>query len=200
VQEKSALPRPEQNHAAPGLGSKAGRVVAQTSQTSQTSQNGPALRPQSPTKSPSAGQSNQYDKNYLVECEMWITKGTNFARQGFHKEALNCFEKAIKLNPNNSKAWYNKGTSLSMLGVFNEDTLHCFDVCIELNPMDPGAWTNRGTTMFQMANYDEAIRCYNRALEIHPVHSSAWSNKGILYNFLGKKQEAKICFKKARAT
>lgn len=139
----------------------------------------------------------EYGDSYIVDSDIWINKGANFARKGFHKEALNCFNNAIKCNPNNSKAWYNKGTSLSILGIFNEETLHCFDVCIEINPLDAGAWTNRGTTLFQMGNYDEAIRSYNRALEVHPDHTSAWSNKGILYNFIGKKKEAKDCFKKA---
>lgn len=144
-------------------------------------------------------QHHEYYDNYLVDSDVWNSKGADFARKGFHKEALACFEKAIKCNPNSAKAWYNKGTSLCVLGLAGEDALHCFDVCIEINPMDAGAWTNRGTILFQMGRYDEAVQSYDRALEIHPVHSSAWTNKGLLYNSLGMKKKAKECFKKAES-
>ena len=57
-------------------------------------------------------------------------------------EALPCFDKAIELNPKDSRAWTNKGDSLSRLGRYTE-ALQCYDKAIELDPNIALAWNKK---------------------------------------------------------
>jgi len=45
---------------------------------------------------------------------------------GEDKEAIKCFDEAIKINPNFAGAWHNKGLALRNLGK-NEEAVKCFD-------------------------------------------------------------------------
>jgi len=47
---------------------------------------------------------------------------------------LKCFDKAIKLNPTDYKAYINKGFALIKLNQFHE-AIECFDEAIKLNPI-----------------------------------------------------------------
>nr|WP_243687336.1 tetratricopeptide repeat protein [Methanobacterium formicicum] len=40
---------------------------------------------------------------------MWYNKGVTLEILGRDKEALECFKEASKINPKDSKAWYNYG-------------------------------------------------------------------------------------------
>jgi tetratricopeptide (TPR) repeat protein len=43
--------------------------------------------------------------------EEWDGKGTNFAKLGEYKKAIECFDKAIELNPNLAEAYCNRGNA-----------------------------------------------------------------------------------------
>ena len=59
--------------------------------------------------------------------------GLSLAKKGKFLDALKYFEKAVKFNPNNAKAWYNYGTCLTKLGKNDEISLKCFEKTIEIN-------------------------------------------------------------------
>jgi len=48
------------------------------------------------------------------------------------------FEKAIEINSQNSKAWYNKENALGNLNK-HEDAIKAYDKAIEINPQDSEA-------------------------------------------------------------
>lgn len=50
-----------------------------------------------------------------------------------YKEAITCYDEAIKLNPTYYQAWFNKGTELCKLGAY-EEAISCFDETIKINP------------------------------------------------------------------
>jgi tetratricopeptide (TPR) repeat protein len=50
-------------------------------------------------------------------------------------EAIKAFDKAIEINPQNSKAWNNKGLLLSNLNK-SDEAIKAFDKAIEINPQD----------------------------------------------------------------
>ena len=45
----------------------------------------------------------------------WYNKGVALGSLGRNKEAIVCFDEAIKLDPEDSTAWYNKGVALDLL-------------------------------------------------------------------------------------
>ena len=57
-------------------------------------------------------------------------KGVSLSNLGKDREALQCYDKAIELDPNYATAWGNKGLTLSGLGRHTE-ALPCFDKAID---------------------------------------------------------------------
>jgi len=60
-------------------------------------------------------------------------KGITLNKLGRFQESLNCFNKLLKLNPNDKTGWHNKGLALKKLGK-PEEALKCFDKALELDP------------------------------------------------------------------
>lgn len=146
---------------------------------------------------PSKQEPERGDKHDPTDAEALNVKGMNFVRTRQLKEALECFEEAVKLNPNHSSAWYNRGMSLMGLGESNEEALHCFQKAIEIDPLYAEAWNNKGGVLTMLDKKNDALICYERALELKKGYAMAWQNKGLLLLKMGDKKAAKECFKNA---
>jgi len=46
--------------------------------------------------------------------ENWHNKGVDLYTQGIYDEAINAYDEAIRLKPNDTAAWINKGNALCM--------------------------------------------------------------------------------------
>ncbi len=55
---------------------------------------------------------------------------------GKSDEAIKAYDKAIEINPQDSRSWDGKGIALSKLNKSNE-ARKAFDKAIEINPQDP---------------------------------------------------------------
>jgi len=84
-----------------------------------------------------------------------------------YSTAVNCYEKAIELDPMHDNAWNNKGSSLHRLGRY-EKALSCFDKAIEIDADYANAWNNKGSSLQDLNRYAEALSCYNKAIELEP--------------------------------
>jgi Flp pilus assembly protein TadD len=50
-------------------------------------------------------------------------------------EAIKAYDKSIKVNPQNSKVWIDKGAALVKLGK-SDEAIKAYDKAIEINPQD----------------------------------------------------------------
>jgi len=91
---------------------------------------------------------------------------------GRSEEALEAYEKAIEINPQNTDAWFNKGNTLGELGRF-EEALEAYEKAIEINPQNTDAWNNKGNTLDDLGRSEEALEAYENAIEINPQYSKA---------------------------
>ena len=67
------------------------------------------------------------------------------------EEALECFSKALELDPEDVFSWINKGSSLALLERFDE-ALECFDKAIELDPENELALKSREAAINRLEN------------------------------------------------
>ena len=87
--------------------------------------------------------------------EISATNWSEIGRQAIDanrwNEALNAYDKAIELNPNDASAYNNRGLAYSNLGKYKQAILS-YDRAIELNPKDADAYYNRGNAYNRLGN------------------------------------------------
>jgi tetratricopeptide (TPR) repeat protein len=79
------------------------------------------------------------------------------------QEALECFDVALGLNPENADALVKKGGALEKLGQLDE-AITCYDHAITADGGMTIAYLHKGGLFNRMARYDEALHCYEQAL------------------------------------
>jgi tetratricopeptide (TPR) repeat protein len=139
---------------------------------------------------------NNNNNNNIVQAKLWNNRGTALANLGKHQQAIECFDKAIEINPNDVNIWNSKGTALANLGK-HQQAIECFDKAIEINPNDVNIWNSKGTAFHYLSKYQQAIECFDKAIEVNPNDADAWSAKGHSLNNLKKYHQAIECFDKA---
>ncbi|MGC9058373.1 MAG: tetratricopeptide repeat protein [Candidatus Nanoarchaeia archaeon] len=117
-----------------------------------------------------------------------INAGVRVSNLGKNKKAIECFNKAIEINPNSGSAWYNKGVAFYDLHKY-EEAIKCFDKAIEIEPNFEGAWRNKGLLLYILGKDEEAIECLDKAIEIDPDNERAWSYKGHCLSHLGTQRK-----------
>lgn len=133
-------------------------------------------------------------------------QGVALYNQGKYDEAIQAYDKAIRLDPQNAGAWYNKGIVLYEQGKYNE-AINASDKaieCIKLNPilyagrpLAAEVWTNKGVALKRQGKYDEAIQALDKAIELNPNSASDWHKKGMALQALNRTSEADAVFAKA---
>ena len=88
----------------------------------------------------------------------------HFAAWNKYQVLLECYNKAIELNPNYSDAYCNKGSALYYLERYQE-AIECYNKAIELNPNYSNAYNNKGLALKNLERYQEAFECYIKAIE-----------------------------------
>jgi len=65
--------------------------------------------------------------------EAWYNKGSALYELKRFKEAVECLDKATKMNPRDADAWYSEGAALAELGK-SQEALKCYDEALRIDP------------------------------------------------------------------
>jgi tetratricopeptide (TPR) repeat protein len=137
-------------------------------------------------------QSNeQYLQNKTNEVRDYYLKGTRYADQKQYEEAIQAFNKAIELDPDNNISYYERGRVCGTLKRYNE-AIADFDKVIELDPSFISAYANKGFCLREMGRFDEAIHALDKVIELDP--QDVWS-----YNERGRVHYVRKNYEKATA-
>jgi tetratricopeptide (TPR) repeat protein len=125
-----------------------------------------------------------------------MRKGISLARAGQHKRALEAFDEALKLKPDDSAIWYTKGIILDELG-HHDEAIKAFDKALQYKPNFASACNAKGIALGDLGRYKEALQSFEEALQHAPNYASAWYNKGNVLGDLGRSEEAVSAFDEA---
>jgi tetratricopeptide (TPR) repeat protein len=122
-------------------------------------------------------------------------KGVSLNKLNHYQEALDCYDKALEINPNFSILWCNKGSTYEKLNC-NQKAIECCDKALEINPKNSQAWCNKSSALGNLNRNQEALECCDKALENDSHFSLSWYNKGSTLGNLKRYQEALECYDK----
>jgi tetratricopeptide (TPR) repeat protein len=109
---------------------------------------------------------------------------------GKTEEALECYERALRLNPKDESGWTNKGNILYTLRRPSE-ALECYERALALNSGLDRTWMNKGIALNALGKNEEALESYSRARQINPQLDQAWFLQGLtLMNVFQRYEEA----------
>jgi len=143
-----------------------------------------------------AASQKEYFKLVEWSAEYWYKKGTALFNLERYSEALQCYDKAIQLEPDKGLYWANKGVALGNLSRYSE-ALQCYDKAIQLEPDNAMYWFSKGLVLFDLKRYNEVLQCYDKAIQLEPDNAEYWNMKGRALHYLSRYNEAKKCKQKA---
>ena len=68
---------------------------------------------------------------------------------------------------------------------------------IQINPNFAGAHNNLGNALYELGEFQKAIRCCKKAIQINPNFAGTHNNLGLVFKELGEPQKAINCYEKA---
>jgi len=138
----------------------------------------------------------------------WIKKGDDLINETKKFEtswqnALQDYDRQLKVDPNNTSAWIGKGYVLKLCNRSKESmeayqkALDVVDELLKNDPRDIKSWQNRGIVMVNLGRDMEAVESYEKAIEIlngsiekNPGDAEAWWLKGESLEILGRHEAA----------
>ena len=126
----------------------------------------------------------------------WFDEGKALYFDDKYEEAIECYDRALSIDPNNADAWYWKGSTLRDMGKHSE-AIECYDKALEIDPnyilaecgkeeseekLKPKLNGKTADEWFDEALFEndpyEKIKCYDNCLKLDPNNAVAWNNKG----------------------
>lgn len=111
-----------------------------------------------------------------------------------YSKALQCFEHAIKLAPNDPVNWINIAKVFVKEKRYQE-AFNSFNTALDKNPSNPAAiWNEIGLTSLECGSNEEAIVFFDQALGINPQLLESLAGKGLALCKEGRLKEAIVCY------
>jgi tetratricopeptide (TPR) repeat protein len=101
-------------------------------------------------------------------------------QQGKIQEALDCYNEALKVNPENVVILNNKAIALITLDKC-EEALVCTRRAVAINPDAVEVWINMGIAFDKLGRFHEAGDALERAVGLSPYNAYARAMLGIVY-------------------
>jgi tetratricopeptide (TPR) repeat protein len=134
----------------------------------------------------------RYPEAFVV----WNILGASTAQIGKHEEAIDAYNKALSLKPDNAAVHNNLGNNFRDQGKM-EEAIDSYNKALSLKPDYADAYYNLGNALQDQGKMDEAIDAYNKALSLKPDNAFVYNNMGNILRDQGKHEEAIDAYNKA---
>jgi tetratricopeptide (TPR) repeat protein len=131
-----------------------------------------------------------------IELNNLLEQGNTLRETGDHDASLESFERAIKINPMDKRAYLGRAGTFARMDKISW-AFRDIDKALELDPKLAKAYVVRGKIYRKQGDYSEAIRQLNKALKLNPDFAEAYFERGISYLKRREKQEGLDDLKRA---
>jgi tetratricopeptide (TPR) repeat protein len=122
-------------------------------------------------------------------CIIYHMRGFTYNGLGNYSQAIEDYNRAIKIKPGYLEAYNNRGIAYSGLGNYKQ-AIEDYDRAIKIKPNYADAYYNKGVVYMRLGNNRQAIENYDRAIEIKPDCLEAYYNRGVAHSGLGNYKQA----------
>ena len=107
---------------------------------------------------PSKLKTGSTSQNEEISFKEWGKKGLKHKKEGNYIVAIQCYNKALEINPQDLQTLLNKGIVLKLQGKYDE-AIQCYDEALKINPEYPNAWKNKALGIEKMGKIEESKNC-----------------------------------------
>ncbi|MCY6485900.1 tetratricopeptide repeat protein [Clostridium aestuarii] len=127
--------------------------------------------------------------------QVLIQKGIAYIKQQQFKEAIECYDKILQIDPDNIDALFGKALSYKSQYQYKE-AIEYYNKALAIEPNNIYGLLSKINCYISQYQYKEAIEYYNKALEIAPNNIDALLGKGICYRLQQQYKQAMECYDK----
>lgn len=125
-----------------------------------------------------AGKANSDKKQ--AEANRHFVTAKNFLPAGKYQEAIDEFEKAIKIDPEVPQFWVEKAQAFRLLKQYKE-ALAVLNTCIQKFPLDGYAYYVKGLILSELEDFPSAETAFKKALERNPAQTVVYIDLCAVY-------------------
>ena len=125
-----------------------------------------------------------------------LEQAYELCEDGNYVMALEYYDIALDIEPDNSNVMVDKGVTLQNLGRFNE-ALQMYEKALSIEAENLDALINKGSVLHILKKYSESISCYDAVLDYDKRNAMALAYKGLSIGEMGNIPLAIKYFKKA---
>ncbi len=126
----------------------------------------------------------------------YLKQADAFYYENRHDDAVESYEKALKIQPGMIAAWLGKAKVLRRMKRYDE-ALFANKKVLQLQPDHPKGLFGMGYTLRDIGRYEEAIATFDQSLKLQPNSHHNWKHRGYALTKLGRYDEAYRSFEKA---
>lgn len=125
----------------------------------------------------------------LEEAKKWSDKGFSAYLDEKYQEAVDAYKEAVRLDPEDSTAWFRLGEAQQELKR-DEEAVKSFQQATRLKSDDPRPWERLALAYIRLRRYEEAIDAANHATLLDTDNVLPWASLTAAYLAAGKCTEA----------
>lgn len=110
----------------------------------------------------------------IMDTDLFIARGIAHFIPHQNDIAIECFRKAVEVNPKDYNAWNKLGAILAH-SKMNDEAIAHYKKALELKPNYARCWANLGIAHFNVDKYEDSMKCFLTALKNYKDISHVWS-------------------------
>ena len=119
---------------------------------------------------------NRTNNSSSADVSALVNQGHALYNQGNYSQAIQYYDKASEMDPNDLNVLDGKGDALNGKGNYTQ-AMQSFDKVLAINPEDSSTLNGKGNALSGQGNYTQAIPYYDKALTIDPKDKVILTNK-----------------------
>lgn len=139
----------------------------------------------------------EFESKYQLASDDYFNWGMANWYMKLKEETSLCFQKSLRLNPDNVHTLNAVGYVLTTCNKFQE-ALPYFEKAINLDPQYSYAYNNRGYVQIEIGQIEEGLNDINHSISLNKENSYAFRNLGIYHLYRNEKEKALTYFIKAQ--